>query len=165
MNNISNCIYDKFEANGFIRPIILSYLNRLQEAAFHYWVIKFCLIFSISAWPCFYNVLRFWPNVGLNVLINEVLIKKTCIWILTLLYYKLIIHSQPIGASSRFLFPNISHRNMCLHKFVSPISLNHKNSKCNISERDNWFLIINSDFSTFYVLTTLHPEYFIVKFG
>ena len=44
-------------------------LSRLvQEAA--------CLIFSIPAWHCSYDILRFWPNV----LINEVLMKKIVIY-------------------------------------------------------------------------------------
>ena len=56
----------------------LFHLNRhIQEAAFHVWTIKLCLIFLISGWHCSYDVLKFWPNLSLNVLINEVLIKKT----------------------------------------------------------------------------------------
>ena len=56
-----------------------SSLNSVKTAWKEEKIVVFCHFFPNWGWACSYDVLNFWTNFSLNVLINWVLIKKTCI--------------------------------------------------------------------------------------
>ena len=75
LKNISMWFYEKFEIKGFIRPIFLFKYTDTKQELLMFEQLNF-VWFSQARLHCFYGVLRFWPNLSQNVLINEIPIKK-----------------------------------------------------------------------------------------